>query len=126
MTTNEQPHSMSGAACEVLFFNRQSIQEGAYPTERPRAIHAEDAARARAVAVDPERGDTANDIAAANEVWTARVAEAGAARVGVIRKQDRIVAGETWRVDLDQTRGRHITDAYIIFLPRCCIGEAFL
>src|SRR5438552_8517353 len=73
-------------------------------------VQAEHAAGAGAIAVEPERRHAGDHVARAEVVRPARVAEAGAARRGVVREQQGEGAGEP-RVDLDEVRLREHADA---------------
>src|SRR3990172_9081866 len=73
---------------------------GVDPVQIIRFIYTVDAPRAGTIAVQPEGGHTADNIGITDEVRTARVAEAGAAGIGVIRQQQGEVAHQT-AIDLD-------------------------
>src|SRR5439155_1377347 len=78
--------------------------------EVPAAVQTVDAASACTVAVQAEGGDTTDDVRRPDEVRAARVTEAGAAGVRVVREQEREVADDP-AVDLIELRVRDHPDA---------------
>src|SRR5262245_18504416 len=89
---------------------RRSVQKRLYEIENVCSVEPEHSARAAARAVQGERGDACDDVAGAEEIRAAGIAEAGAARAVIVREEQREVAGEA-RVDLNQVRLREHADA---------------
>src|SRR3970040_1716344 len=80
-------------------------------------VRSEHAAGATARPIETERRDPSYDVRAAQVVRAARVAEAGATGIGVVRQEQREVADEA-RVDLYQVRMGDVTRPAGRVLPR--------
>src|SRR5439155_6780111 len=76
------------------------VQILAHEIQNVLAVETEHATRAAARPVEPERGHTGDDVAAADVIWTAGVAKAGAAARGVVGQKQREVSCKAGRVDL--------------------------
>ncbi len=96
------PLILSGHSLDVLSDKIQDVL----------SVHAEDASCATASSVEAERGYSGYDAAGTQEVWPAGVAEARAARRGVVRQQQREIPRET-RIDLDKVRGSAHADQVV-------------
>src|SRR6266516_5378943 len=81
--------------------NRRSlVQILAHEIQNVLAVETEHAPGATARPVEPERGHAGDDVAAADVIWTARVANACAAARGVVGQEQREVSCKAGRVDL--------------------------
>jgi putative ABC transport system permease protein len=88
-------------------------------------VHSIHAAGSGAIAIEAVGGHAGDDIRIVDEVRPAGIAEAGAASRGVVRQQDREVAGEAG-VDLQQVRPRQHPHALVVREKGRLIRKALL
>ncbi len=100
-----KPRPVAGASSSG-FRGRELLEVAADPLEIGRVVDPVGAAQAGAVRVEDERVHAGDDPAVADEVRSARVAEARAAAAGVVRQDQIAIGGEPGQRPVDRVQPR--------------------
>ena len=95
------------------------------PVEIISSVYAIHTTGTSAIAVEPKGGYPGDNVGIPDEIGTARVTEAGATGMRIVGKQEGVIPHKP-AIDLVELRMSDHAHSLVIFLPRSCIGEAFL